>query len=229
MISVVLMEIEHPGNVGAIARSMGNFGFVDLVLVNPKCDHFCQEARCRAKHAQEILENARVVDASVLDTFDYLIGTTARVGNDYNIKRSPITPNELASVLKGKDASFGLLIGREGNGLTNDEIKQCDYTVTIPASKEYATLNISHAVAILLYALHGLVGESHTDHFVVAGVDEKKHLFGAFDELLDSLPFETPEKKETQRMVWKKLVGKSMLTKREAFALFGLFKKMKEK
>ena len=230
MISIILMEIEHPGNVGAIARVMGNFGFQQLVLVNPQCDHLCQEARCRAKHAQGVLENAQVVGVSSLREFDYLIGTTARVGNDYNINRSPLTPPELVEVLKGKEANIGLLIGREGNGLTNEEIKQCDYTVTIPALKTYATLNISHAVAVLLYELSTLlVEEKNTDHFIVAGVEEKKHLFSAFDALLESLPFETPEKKETQKLVWKKLVGKSMLTKREAFALFGLFKKMREK
>jgi tRNA C32,U32 (ribose-2'-O)-methylase TrmJ len=40
------------------------------------------------------------------------------------------------------------------------------------------------------------------------------------------MEFATKEKKETQRIVWKRLVGKGTLTKREAFALIGFFKKL---
>ena len=37
-ICVVLVGVTHPGNLGAVCRSMLNFGFADLRLVNPKCD-----------------------------------------------------------------------------------------------------------------------------------------------------------------------------------------------
>jgi len=39
MISIVLIEPEVPGNVGAIARSMANFDFSRLVLVKPNCNY----------------------------------------------------------------------------------------------------------------------------------------------------------------------------------------------
>ncbi len=32
---VVLVRPQNDGNVGAVARSMGNFGFKDLVMVDP--------------------------------------------------------------------------------------------------------------------------------------------------------------------------------------------------
>ena len=38
---------------------------------------------------------------------------------------------------------------------------------------------------------------------------------------------ERKEKKETQKIIWKRLLGKSFLTKREAFALIGFFKKIR--
>ena len=50
MIEVILFEPEHPGNVGAIARVMKNFGFSSLVLINPKCK-IDEECRRRAVHA----------------------------------------------------------------------------------------------------------------------------------------------------------------------------------
>ena len=47
--------------------------------------------------------------------------------------------------------------------------------------------------------------------------------------VLDSTEFPTKEKKETQRKVWKRVIGKSMLSKKEALALMGFFKKMMRK
>jgi tRNA/rRNA methyltransferase len=55
MISIVLVEPENSGNVGAIARVMKNFGFTDLFIVNPKCDIKNDEAIHRAKYAKELL------------------------------------------------------------------------------------------------------------------------------------------------------------------------------
>jgi len=40
------------------------------------------------------------------------------------------------------------------------------------------------------------------------------------------MDFSSKSKKETQIKVWKRVVGKSFLTKREIFALFGFFKKL---
>ena len=45
-------------------------------------------------------------------------------------------------------------------------------------------------------------------------------------KILDKLEFSTPEKKDTQKKVWKRVFGKAMLTKREAFAVMGLLRKV---
>ena len=44
---------------------------------------------------------------------------------------------------------------------------------------------------------------------------------------MNKLEFQTKEKKDTQRKVWRRLISKSFLTKREAFALMGFLKKIK--
>jgi len=134
MISIVLIEPENPGNIGAITRVMANFGFESLFLVNPKCDHLSQEAKNRAKHAQEVLNNAKTIKN--LNKFDYLIATTAQIGTDYNLPRSPIKPEQLAKILPEK-GNIALVFGREGIGLTNEEINKADFVVTIPTNKKY--------------------------------------------------------------------------------------------
>ena len=127
MISIILIEPEKSGNVGAVARAMKNFGLSNLVLINPKCKPKSKEARNRAKHAQEVLMNAKIKGFGFLKKLDYLVATTAQLGTDYNIPRSAITADTLAEKLNEIDSDgleIGILIGRESIGLTNKEILQ---------------------------------------------------------------------------------------------------------
>jgi tRNA C32,U32 (ribose-2'-O)-methylase TrmJ len=53
---IICVNTSHPGNLGAICRTMLNYGFSKLRLVTPKCDPLDEEARNRAKHAGSILD-----------------------------------------------------------------------------------------------------------------------------------------------------------------------------
>lgn len=233
MISVILTEPEWPSNIGAVARVMANFDFTELILINPKCKIDDLDAVMRAKHALPILKKAKVKDFSYLKKFDYLIATTSKLGSDYNIPRSPITPEQLAEKIKKIDLkknNIALLFGREGEGLHNDEIKKCDFIVTIPDSVKYPAMNLSHAVGIVLYELFKNMKKEKTGESIsLIDKKEKDNLLKLINSVIDKLHFATKEKKETQKILWKRLIGKSFLTKREAFALFGFFRKIGEK
>ncbi len=229
MISVILIEPEWASNIGAVARVMGNFGFDELVLVNPKCRIDELDAIKRAKHALTILKRAKIVDFDYLDNFDCLVATTSKLGSDYNIPRSPISPENLAEKLKiDTNKKIGLVFGREGQGLKNNEIKKCDFIVTIPAYAKYPVMNISHAVGVILYSIFRVRNENIiTAKFPLVSSKEKKKLLELIDSMLDNIEFSTKEKRETQKIIWRRMLGKSFLTRREAFALFGFFKKIK--
>ena len=100
MITIVFLEPQHPGNIGAMCRSMANFDLSQLCIINPRCDVFAQEARDRAKHAQNILDRIRIYPSLLAmkeqDHFDYIIGSTGVLGSDYNIPRVPLTPKQFA-------------------------------------------------------------------------------------------------------------------------------------
>ncbi|MBW2999147.1 RNA methyltransferase [Candidatus Woesearchaeota archaeon] len=228
MISIVLIEPENEGNVGAIARAMANFDLKNLVLIKPKCDHLVKEALDRAKHAKQILKKAKVKDFSCLEKFDYVIGTTSKIGTDYNIPRCPLEPEKAAEkIAQIKSKKIAIVFGREGIGLTNKEILKCDFTITIPSSKKYFTLNISHAAAVIFYELHRkLAKEKITSHIIPVSKEEKQQLMKMLKKVLDNMEFSTKEKKETQKRVWKRIIGKACLTNREAFALMGFFRKL---
>ncbi len=229
MITIILAEPENDGNIGAIARAMKNFGMKNLVLINPKCDHLSEDAIKRSKHAKDVLRKAKVCKFEALDDFDVLVGTTAIIGSDYNITRLPITPKELAQNINPK-ADVGILIGREGDGLNEKELNRCDFIVSIPSSKEYPTLNISHACAIIFYELFQKSDSGKNNEKInPATKKDKDAAQKIIDEILDRLDFTTQHKKETQKKVWKRVLAKSFLAKREYMVIMGFFKKVLEK
>ncbi len=230
MIEVVLVESEKEENIGRVARVMKNFGFAGLTLVDPKCNHLGNKAKALASHAEDILQKAKIRGKDALEEFDYLVGTTAILGNDSNVIRLPLLPRDAATLIAKKNVKVALLFGRESSGLTNEELMECDMLITIPTAKNYSTMNLSQAVGIVLYEVFTARGEEHvSSHIRMATKTDKDVLLKIVNEVLDFTEFPTKEKKETQRKVWKKVVGKSMLSKKEALALMGFFKKMMRK
>ena len=162
---VILVEPNFEESIGFVARAMKNFGFSNLHLVNPRTI-FGHNGRMRGGHAQDVLDS--MVEhkslGEALEGIDLSVGTTAqRSYVSSNLVRKPMTPKELGSVVERQAGTVGIVFGREGTGLTNAELDQCDATLTIPASPEYQTLNLSHAAAIVFYELHLTSGESTTD------------------------------------------------------------------
>ena len=228
-VTIVAQEFKWPLNCGALARAAANFGF-KIAFISPKCEHDGEEAIKFSKHAKDLLRKAVVFRdlRELLKKFDYVIATTSMLGTDYNIPRSPLDPEQLASKLAKVDKKVAIVIGREGEGMSNEEVKMCDFVVTIPTSKKYPTMNVSHAASIIMYELSKRSPEKKIgENIPLAGEKEKAALLTLIDENLKKLDFEKEEKRETQRIIWKRILGKSFLTKREANALFGFFKKLK--
>ena len=232
MTTIILVEPETPGNIGAVARAMANFGFNKLLLVNPQCNHLDEEAKNRAKAGLKVLEKAKITKnlKQTLKQFHTTIATTAMLGTDYNIPRSPLSPEQLASKIPTAKSQLptAIIFGRESQGLSNEEVNLCDFVVTIPTPKQYPTLNLSMSVGIILYELSKKSNKTKTDtHFIPASKAEKDQIMKNMNQILNKIKFTTPTKKQTQKTIWKRIFSKAFLTKREAFAVIGLLKKLK--
>ena len=55
-----MVDTQLPENIGLVARSMYNFGFSDLRLVNPKLDWPSEKAHAVSVDAKSIIESAKV-------------------------------------------------------------------------------------------------------------------------------------------------------------------------
>ena len=149
---MTLVGPEYPVNVGYTARLLKNFGVKKLYLVGPRFDR--RVASVYASHGSDLIDEAEVVDlAFVREHHDLLVATTAiKAIRKANVNRLTIKPEEVANYVRAsKNAS--LVFGRDTTGLRNEEIAQCDITTTIDSGTSYSTLNVSHAVAILLYLI----------------------------------------------------------------------------
>jgi TrmH family RNA methyltransferase len=222
-VRVVLVEPKNEGNVGAVARAMKNFGFADLILVNP-CP-IGVEGRQRAMRGSDLLEHApRVADvASALEGSDLVVGTSGiDATNEKRFAKISIAPKDLAMRAAPMQGTLALLFGREDFGLLDEELLRCDLLVTIPASPGYPILNLSHAAAIVLYEL--FAAAATTKHPRVASGLEKERLHEAFADLLDTTNY--PAHKEARtRIMFRRLLGRAVPSKWEFHALMGVFER----
>ena len=149
-----MVNPEHDGNIGAVARSMLNFGIKDLRVVG-RSGEWSDETRKRAKNAQKPLDCSKKVD-SIGEAFSdcsLVVGTSGkREDGDKTSMRHFLLPEELPERLSGVDGKVAMVFGPEGKGLLNDELRLCDILVTIPTWEGYPILNLSHAVAILCFS-----------------------------------------------------------------------------
>ena len=228
-IYIVFVECETPGNIGFLARTMANFGLKNLVLINPPT--LTPEAYYQATHGKYIVENALVYPT--LDEFyqskriDFKIASTGVAGGSYNLSRIPLKPEQLAKNININN-KIAILFGREGDGLTNKEIEDCDICVSIPTDPTYPILNISHAAAIILYELFKNKHEYAVEGLEESTALEKEYLIKDMSELIEKL--DIPEhKKKNGLKTFKNIVNRAFITGREAHTLKGILRRLKNK
>lgn len=158
---VVLVRAENPMNIGACARAMKNFGcsHLDLVRCAP---HRVDAAYTPGWKAREFLEKAIVHDSldKISKKTNFCVGFTTRSGKRRGVPRASFVDatDQIADVAKKRKVF--LIFGNEKNGLSNDELNQCHMIATIPTHSAYRALNLSHAVAVVLFALYSKLPEA---------------------------------------------------------------------
>jgi TrmH family RNA methyltransferase len=229
-IDVVLVRPKEDGNVGAVARLARNFGADRLVLAASRAK-VGSVARRRAMGGLPLLRSAvrvRSFAAAVADA-DFVVGTTdLSTGRSNTYLRRSVSPERLGEVVRTMDGRVAIVFGPEDNGLSREELLRCDLLVHIPAHREYPTLNLSHAVAIVLYAVRRARGPDDPD---TTPAPEMIELNGAEKELflerLGKLLARTgypPHKRRSLILLFRRVLGRATPSEAELRMMLGLFK-----
>jgi TrmH family RNA methyltransferase len=152
-IRIVLVEPQHPGNIGAVARAMKNMGLLELHLVRPS-EFPHADATARASGADDVLAAARVhasFEAAVADCA-MVVGTSAR---QRHLPWELHEPRDCSAriVQAARAGGVALVFGAERTGLTNTELERCNLLLTIPTDARYSSLNLAMAVQVVTYEL----------------------------------------------------------------------------
>jgi len=221
---IVLVEPEYEINVGYCARVCANFGIHDFWIVKPKA-RIGRTALMYAKHGDEVLKGARIADSIASATRNCLlvVGTSGITWRNKNALRSPITLSRLGSRLSRVNGTVALLFGREGTGMNEKELKMCDIIAHIPADKNYPVLNISHALAIVLYELMARRGGGSVMR--IASREERKALAHAFARLVDEKGRKMRlRNKEKIKLAFKRVIERAMVSDIEMRAIMCVLK-----
>ena len=151
-LKVILVEPAGAINIGSVARLCENFHVDELRLVSPKCDYLNQEAKKMAVRGIKILEAAKIYKNlnSALSDCTRIIATCGR--KDHG--EIPLYSNKDAlcwGLNSKRKETIALVFGREDRGLSNEELLKANKVISLNTSKNYPSLNLSHAVAIVLH------------------------------------------------------------------------------
>ncbi|VVC72178.1 23S rRNA (guanosine-2'-O-)-methyltransferase RlmB [uncultured archaeon] len=226
---VIFVETEYDLNLGYAARILSNFGQKEMVLVNPKAKTSF-EAQKFAKHGLNLLLSAKRFSSigEAAKDCDFIVGTSGILIRSRSTLRAPVPLRNFAESAKKKRGKFAVLVGREGTGLTAEELKICDFLVTIPVGGGYPILNITHALAIILYELAQAGQEGEALSGSVATKKELEQLKWLYGEIVDGLGKEMRDKGKA-KLAFKRLVGRAIITDMEARTVIGVLAKAGKK
>ena len=142
---VVLDRVMNPTNVGAIIRSAAALG-MDAVLLTPGCSDPLYRRAARVSMGTVFQIDWTFLTDDSLDeikTLGYKTVAMALKDNSLSVDDPRLTAEKKLAVI----------MGTEGDGLSDNTIADCDFTVKIPMYHGVDSLNVAAASAVAFYQL----------------------------------------------------------------------------
>jgi len=191
-IAIVLVAPKYPENIGSAARAAWNMGISQVIVVADEYPDHGRMIKLATHHAAHLIDcmgfHENLEDA--LKPFAQIVGTTARKGRHRIPGNSPreIVQTILPLLPKNKIA---FLFGAEDRGLTNEDLKYCQFRSVIPTSG-FSSLNLAQAVAIHCYEIfHAVIHEQKeiSPKPKIATSYEVENMYTHMENSLDGIDF----------------------------------------
>lgn len=148
---VILDNVMNPTNVGAIIRSAAALG-MDAVLLTPGCSDPLYRRSARVSMGTVFQIDWTFLPENGLETVKAMGYKTVAMA----LKERSVSIDDPRLEAEKK---LAILMGTEGDGLSEETIAECDYTVKIPMYHGVDSLNVAAASAVAFYQL-GRKGET---------------------------------------------------------------------
>nr|MBF0221202.1 RNA methyltransferase [Desulfobulbaceae bacterium] len=229
-ISIVLVEPQGPLNIGSVCRSMANFGFTELRLVNPKADHHSHEARQMAVKATPLLEQAQLF-SSIQDAIadcHYSVAVTRRLGG---YRSNQANPDQVAQEILPLCAvdKTAIVFGREDHGLFTNELELCQRLLTIPTHDGFPSMNLAQATTVCLYEIYKAQLEQKCDlrkEKKLAPNESLESMLQHMRKTLLDIDYLDPQNPDHILRSFRQIFGRAKLDDREVRILHGLWSKV---
>jgi len=169
-------------------------GISQLIIVDPRGCDLTRILKMATHFAADLVETMEVFEdlQTALAPFQYVVGTTARVGS----RRPTISdPGKLAERLIpiSQENRVALLFGPESSGLTNAELGLCQAVVTIPTAG-FTSINLAQAIMVLCYEVF-LASRESVEGFVprLAARHELEDMYAELKKTFINISFINPE------------------------------------
>jgi len=184
-VTIVLNKPRYPENIGSAARAMRNMGFTHLTVVNPENFDINRVLTLATHAAGDVVRHIQHADslARAVADFNYVVGTTARLGGQRPVERRPA---ELAETLIPLSAEnrIALIFGPEDRGLTNEDLRLCHKLVNIPTA-DFSSINLAQSVMLICYELFS--ASLPENRGFVPRLANRHELDGMYEQLKDLL------------------------------------------
>jgi tRNA/rRNA methyltransferase len=222
-LAVVLVRPNLPSNLGAVARAAKNLGVTDLRVVEPAAPAD-EEAHRLASGADDVLSAVRRYEdlpAAIAD-LPVVVATTSLRGRG---RPRDLDLSELPGFLQeiGPTSRVAFLFGPEKSGLKLEELTVASATLTIPTQPDFPTMNLSHAVAVVLAAarLAATTPAAGSDP-AWAPARDVQGMVDHWDRALEAIGFYDTGHRDRTLRDWRRLIAGRPLTDRDVAILRGV-------
>ena len=196
----ILVKTQLGENIGACARSMKNFGFSKLHIVNPKINFPNHKTKATSVGAYDIINKAKVFDKveKAIEPFNLVIALSAR---RRDINKRHISLQNFQNIIKKKqNLNIGFMFGPEASGLSNQDLSFANYIMQIPTSPKFKSLNLSHSLTVICYEIFKLMNETKTKNnnldLKISSKAKITNIVKHLVSLLEKKDFFTPKEKK---------------------------------
>jgi tRNA/rRNA methyltransferase len=220
---IILVEPNDPINIGSVARIIDNFGFSDLCIVTKTFDQLdISKAKISACWADKIVDSIKVF-VNLYDAIKdkkIVAGFSSRTGKNLPVNQTLLEFVEQNSLVQLSD--IALVFGPEDTGLKNEHLEYVTDLVTIPTNSSNPSINLSHAVGIVIYEFCRL-NQTNFDRPDYANFEQVNKLVEMVMENSKTSGFINKNSPEVINSVIGNIFRRNKLSNREVQILSGIF------